>query len=86
MELYAGVDFKLILCQLQSRLQYMYTMSMGIGQPYARVDLNPIPETTSTPRQGLRIWPSSVFTFEDYQRGLNDFIESHGLLASLQAF
>jgi hypothetical protein len=28
------------------------------GQPYARVDLNPMPEsTTLSPRKGLWIWP-----------------------------
>jgi hypothetical protein len=30
---------------------------MGIGQPFARVDLNPMPESTLSPSQGLRIWP-----------------------------
>jgi hypothetical protein len=34
-----GVDYYLTLCPLQSRLQHIYH-----GQPYARVDLNPIPE------------------------------------------
>jgi hypothetical protein len=37
---------------LQSRLQHIY-----YGQPYARVDLNPMPESTLSPSQGLRIWP-----------------------------
>jgi hypothetical protein len=27
------------------------------GQPYARVDLNPMPESTLSPSQGLGIWP-----------------------------
>ncbi len=27
------------------------------GQPYARVDLNPMPESTLSPSQGLWIWP-----------------------------
>jgi hypothetical protein len=40
---YAGVDYNLTLCQLQSRLQHIYH-----GQPFARVDLNPIPESTFT--------------------------------------
>jgi hypothetical protein len=34
---YARVDYNLPLCPLQSRLQHIYH-----GQPYARVDLNPI--------------------------------------------
>jgi hypothetical protein len=51
MELYAGVDYNLTLCD---RLQHMYH-----GEPYARVDLNPMPESTLSPSQGLRIWPLS---------------------------
>ncbi len=39
---------ELTLCRLQSRLQHMYH-----GQPYARVDLNPMPESTLFPGQGL---------------------------------
>ncbi len=27
------------------------------GQPYARVDLNSVPESTLSPSQGLRLWP-----------------------------
>ncbi len=27
------------------------------GQPYAKVDLNPMPEATLSPSQGLSIWP-----------------------------
>ncbi len=42
---YAGVDYNLTLCPLQSRLQHIY---QGLGQPYARVDF--------IPRQGLWIW------------------------------
>jgi len=34
----AGVDYDLTLCPLKSRLQHI---TLGIGQPYARVDLNP---------------------------------------------
>jgi hypothetical protein len=41
MEPYAGVYYNLTLCRLQSRLQYTYH-----GQPYARVDLNPMPESS----------------------------------------
>ncbi len=40
---YAGVDYNLTLCPLQRRLQHIYH-----GQPYARVYLNPIPESTLT--------------------------------------
>jgi hypothetical protein len=49
---YAGDEYNLTLCPLQSRLQHIYH-----GQPYARVDLNPAPESTLSPSQGLRIWP-----------------------------
>jgi hypothetical protein len=45
---YAVADYNLILC----RLQYIYH-----GQPYARVDHNPMPESTLSPSQGLWIWP-----------------------------
>ncbi len=56
MGLYAEVDLNLTLCLLQSRLQHIYH-----GQPYAIVDLNPMPESTLTlcqspPSQGLWIW------------------------------
>jgi hypothetical protein len=36
------------------------TCTMGIGQPFARVDLNPMPELTLSPSQELRIWPLGV--------------------------
>jgi hypothetical protein len=49
---YVGVYYNLTLCPLQSRLQHIYH-----GQPNARVDLNPIPESTLSPSQGLWIWP-----------------------------
>jgi hypothetical protein len=42
---YAGVDYNLTLCPLQSRLQNIYP---GLG--------NPMPESTLSPSQGLRIW------------------------------
>ncbi len=42
---YAGAP----LCPRQSRLQHIYH---GIGQPYARVDLNPMPESTLSPQSG----------------------------------
>jgi hypothetical protein len=33
------------------------TFTMGIGQPYARFDLQPMSEFTLSPSQGLWIWP-----------------------------
>jgi hypothetical protein len=43
---YAGVDYNLTLCPLQSRLlQHIYH-----GQPYARVDLNPICQSRLHPQ------------------------------------
>ncbi len=50
---YAGVDYNLALCPLQSRLQHIY---LGSGQPYARVNVNPMPESTLFPIHGLWIW------------------------------
>jgi hypothetical protein len=50
MKSYDGVDYKLTLCRLQSRLQNIYH-----GQPYARVDLDPIPESTFSPTHVQRI-------------------------------
>jgi hypothetical protein len=52
---HAGVDYNLTLCPLQSRLQHIYH-----GQPYARVDLIPMPESTLYPSQGLWIWPLDI--------------------------
>ncbi len=43
--LYAGVDYKLTLCRLQSRLQDIYH-----GQPYARVDFIPQSRTNNFAR------------------------------------
>ena len=45
LEPYAGVDYNLTLC----RLQHIYH-----GQPYARVDHNPMPELTYPPVRDLR--------------------------------
>ncbi len=45
--IYAVVDCKLTLCRRQNRLQHIYQ-----GQPYARVELNSMPESTLSP-----IWP-----------------------------
>ncbi len=52
---YAGVDYNLTLCPLQSRLQHICH-----GHPYGRVDLNPAPESTLFPSQGLWIWPLTL--------------------------
>jgi hypothetical protein len=54
MEPYAGVDYSLTLCPLQSRLKHIYH-----GRTYARVDLNPMPGSTLSPaiRVFLWIWP-----------------------------
>ena len=49
---YDGFDYNITSSPLQSRLQHIY-----YGQPYARVDLNPMPESTLSPSQGLCIWP-----------------------------
>jgi hypothetical protein len=58
---HTGVDYYFGLGRLQSRLRH--------GQPYARVDLNHMPESTLSPSQGLRIWPqvshSSTITHTD---------------------
>jgi hypothetical protein len=56
---YAGADYSLPLCPLQSRLQHIYHW-----QPYARVDPNPMPELTLSPSQGLMIGPH----VKDYNR------------------
>jgi hypothetical protein len=52
---YAGADHNLPLCRLQNRLQQVY-----FGQPYARVDLKIVPESTLSPIQGLWIWPQFI--------------------------
>ncbi len=44
---YAGVEYNVTLCRLRSRLQHIYR-----GQPYARVDLNPMPEVDFIPQSG----------------------------------
>jgi hypothetical protein len=45
---YAGVDYNLTLCPLQSRLQHIYH---GIGQPYARADFIPQSENLASDPQ-----------------------------------
>jgi hypothetical protein len=44
---HAEVDYNLTLSRLQSRLQQFYH-----GHPYARVDLNPLPDSTLSPPSG----------------------------------
>ncbi len=55
MQPYAGIDYNLTLCPLQNRLIYH-------GQPYARVDLNPMPEAIfPTVRDfGFGLWSLSA--------------------------
>ncbi len=48
MEPYVEADYNFPLCPLQSRLLHIYH-----GQPYARVDLNPMPKSTLSPSQGF---------------------------------
>ncbi len=49
---YAVVYYSLTLCPLQGQLQHIYH-----GQPYARVNLNPVLESTLSPSQGVWICP-----------------------------
>ncbi len=44
---YDPVDYNLILSRLQSRLHHIY-----LGQPYGRVDLNPLPDSTLSSSYG----------------------------------
>jgi hypothetical protein len=61
---YAGVGYNLTLCPFQSRLEHIYHR-----QPYARVDLNPMPESTLSPNQGLWIWPQLVLHIHAEMQG-----------------
>jgi hypothetical protein len=54
--IYAGDDYNLTLCPFQSRLQHIYH-----GQPYARVDLNPMPESTLSPVTDFGFGPRTGF-------------------------
>ncbi len=49
------------------------TMGIGNGQPYARVDLNPMPvESTLSPSQKLRIWPKfNIFVTDRMQKNIS---------------
>jgi hypothetical protein len=60
MEPYVGVNHNLTVCRLQSRLKHIYH-----GQPHARVDLNPILESTLTLCQS-QLYP----LVRDFQCGL----------------
>ncbi len=51
----AGVNDSITSPNVHSRVDFN-TFTMGIGQPYARVDLNPMPESTLYPSH-LWIWP-----------------------------
>jgi hypothetical protein len=66
---YAGVDYNLTLYPLQSQLQHIYHW-----QPYARVDRNPMPETTLSPSQGLWIRPLRL----EFQRITAQQTQAHG--------
>jgi hypothetical protein len=58
---HAEADYNLTLCPLQSRLPVPTHEPWAlIGQLYASVDLNPVPESTVSPSQELRIWPQSA--------------------------
>jgi hypothetical protein len=49
---YAGVDYNLTVPYVDFKVD-ANTITMG---PYARVDLNTMPELTLSPNQELRIW------------------------------
>jgi hypothetical protein len=49
---YAGVDYT--SPYVDTRVD---SNTFTMGQPYPRVDHNPMPEPTLSPSQGLRIWP-----------------------------
>ncbi len=64
---FSGADY-LNLCQLQSRFQHMYH-----GQPYFRVDLNPVPESTLSSSQRLNIWPQFYLAIPCIVKKVCDF-------------
>ncbi len=41
-----------------------FAWALDNGQPYARVDLNPMPESNFSPSQGLWIWPQVSADFK----------------------
>jgi hypothetical protein len=54
---YSGVDYNFTLCPLRSRLQVSNTFTMGIGhgQPYARVDFSSQSGTLDLASAQLRV-------------------------------
>jgi hypothetical protein len=57
-----GADYNLTLWPHQSRPQHLYH-----GQPYARVELNPMPESTLyPPSQGLFLKESATSDMTDH--------------------
>jgi hypothetical protein len=75
---YAGVDHN--LCP-QSRHQHIYH-----GQPYARVDLNPMPELTLSPSQGQWIWTLASWASLSEHCGGSHEVDLHFLqIFSLQS-
>jgi hypothetical protein len=51
--------WELNMTSLMSIAHFKIDYNTFTGQPYARVDLNSMPESTLTPSQGLWIWPQS---------------------------
>jgi hypothetical protein len=64
---YAGVDnYKLTFCPLQSRLQHIY-------HGHARVDLNPMPETTLSPQSGTLNLASGFTGYLSHMITINNY-------------
>jgi hypothetical protein len=78
---YAEVDYDLTLCLFQSRLQHIYH---GLGQPYDRVDLNPTPESTLSPCQGLGFGLRFRRICIDHFRGVAGFCRDRNRLWRVQ--
>ncbi len=74
---YAGVDYNLTLCRLQNRVEHM-----DHGQPDARVDLIPMPESSLSPSQDLRIWPLQLRTESGHTRNQRKKVEVVAFLSS----
>jgi hypothetical protein len=64
---YAEADYNLTLCPLQNRLQHIYH-----GQPYARVDFNPMPECIGPYAGADYITSSCVHSGVDSNMGLGN--------------
>jgi hypothetical protein len=71
---YAGGDYNLTLCPLQSRLQHIYH-----GQSYARVDLNPLPELSLALQSGTLDLASVHELLRLFKRAGGHFHYSHRL-------